>query len=112
MSRPPATDKVRYTATDGSTSGGSTAWPQLSPGPGAAPLTNIGTRGALHLQGIFFEAAGTFVSIPVGAPAGATNISQAVPQWAFFSELPGSIDPTTTALPFVLYYGPLGPGGR
>jgi hypothetical protein len=110
--RPPATYIERYVDTTGVTSNGSSAWPQSNSAP--TTLTNIATRGTLHLQGILFEAGGTFVATPSAWPIEGTAvpIAQAVVASGFYEQVPTSIDPSTTAFPLVLYYGPLGLGAR
>jgi hypothetical protein len=115
--RPPATYWELYNATDGSTSGGSTAWPQAA-GPVPDTLKNIQTRsgpgGTLHLQGVWFLAnSGNFVATPSQVPTGqapaAVTVAGPASDWIEF--VPTSIDPATT-MPFLLAYGPLGPGAR
>ena len=111
--RPPGTYKRRYVDTTASSTAGSTSWPQSGGSP--APLANIVSLGAtLHLLGIYFESAGTFVSKPSEVPAGETpaNLTQQIAAPTWIDDVPQSIDPSTTALPFVLYYGPLGSGAR
>jgi len=84
------------------------AWPQLGgPTPDVLKVTSKATNG--HVQGIYFETAGTLVCKLFGDAA---MVTMAVPQFGFFPIVPSAIDPTTTALPFVIFYGPLGPGGR
>jgi hypothetical protein len=110
--RPPATWIERYHSTAANdTTGGATAWPQLSGSP-----TTLSTQrsGGLFLQSIEFEAAGNFVATPSSAPNGATpaTVTQPIPGPKSVDYAPQSIDPSTTALPFTLYYGPLGVGAR
>ena len=112
--RPPATYKRRYVDTSGATNAdGRTPWPQASGSP--TTLTGIANLGpGLSLLGILFEGSGTFVSTPSATPSGVTaaTLSQQIPAAMWVDDVPVSIDPSTTALPLVLYWGPLGVGAR
>lgn len=84
----------------------------LAAGLNAVPL-KLGPN--LHLQGILFLGAGNFICRPSDQPSGWTpaDITVPIPSAMFWDIIPGKINGTgTTALPFVLCYGPLGPGAR
>jgi hypothetical protein len=107
--RPPSTYQITVSGQGAGNSSDATNF-TLGAGETAVP----GAIGQLHLQGILFLAGGSFVYRPSAPPAGWTpaDLTVVLPAAMFWDVIPGQISGTTTALPFVLCYGPLGPGGR
>jgi hypothetical protein len=107
--RPPSTYQI-YVSGQGS--GGTSDVAHFELGTGE---TNVPEAiGDLRLQGVLFLAAGNIVYRPSVAPSGWTpaDITIPLPAPTWWEMIPGQISGTSTALPFVLCYGPLGIGGR
>lgn len=113
--RPPSTYKIQITATGDGGSSDPTRFTLAASGDSNVP----GAIGAtLHLHGIYFGPAAdglNLVATPRDLPAGVVapqNITEAVPGPSFLEIDVQSINAATTAFPFQLWYGPLGPGAR
>jgi len=113
--RPPSTYRIRVTAQLAAGSSDSANFTLAASGESKVPLT-IGAD--LHLQGVYFEAAAdglNYIATPSSLPAGVTaphNITTVVSGPSFLEFVDATINNATTAFPFQLCYGPLGPGGR
>ena len=115
--RPPSTYWIRVTGTGGGGSSDSASFTLAASGDTAVPTSLTSAGGQLFLQGLEFEAAAntlTFSSTPSVVPTGITpsTIAETVAAPCFKGKVPGKINAATTAFPFILHYGPLGPGAR
>lgn len=112
--RPPITYWIVVTGTGGAASSDAANFTLAASGDSNVP----GAIGQLHLQGIEFlpgVTAGNLVSSPSSLPPGVTaphNVTEAITGPCWLGQVPGTINASTSAFPFKLTYGPLGPGGR
>lgn len=112
--RPPAQYWIRVTGTGAGNSSDATRFTLAASGDSPVP----GTIGNLSLQGVYFESGANglnFIATPQTLPPGVTgpqNVTEPVPAPSFLEKLPATINASTTAFPFQLWYGGLGPEGR